>query len=152
MTDFQVKGGNGRAYFPLREKSKEIENKRRDALAAKGHAWAKEEAMPNGDGFVMVSKRFVDFLTEALERNDKEDFRVNYKFWHEKQEDGRTVVKFQDASYMWSSPGAGNRYTDLRTFDQDEKQGRPHEHLEHSSSAAGPHDAEDVFEDEDIPF
>jgi hypothetical protein len=145
----KVAGGNGRGYFPMGERSKEIENKRRDALADAGHTWAKEEPFPNGDGYIMISRCFVDFLDEAVDRNNNEDFRLNYKFWKEAKEDGGGTIKFQDSQYMYTEEGVGNRYQDFRNFKKDWQP-------KHSTGTAMPDDdfgtpPADEFDD-DIPF
>jgi len=133
MTDFKVKGGNGRGFFPLSGKGKENEDRRREALVEKGNTWVNTTDYPSGDGFLMVDKRFVEFLKEALDRNNDEDFRCNYQFFRVEKGDGEFTLKFQNAYYMYTEPGVGNRYQDLRTFD--------------------PTEDEDGFEDDkEIPF
>tara|TARA_Y100000996_G_C22374463_1_gene582415 strand:+ start:154 stop:603 length:450 start_codon:yes stop_codon:yes gene_type:complete len=142
----QVAGGNGRGYFPLSAKSAEIENKRRDALADAGHTWAKTEPFPDGDGYIMVSRCFVDFLDQAVERNDNEDFRLNYKFWKNDTEvEGGANIAFKDSQYRYTEEGVGNRYQNFRDF---KKEWKP----KHSSAVDDFSEAEDVLEDDDIPF
>ena len=145
-TKKKVAGGNGRGYFPLSEKSREIENKRREALADAGHSWAKNEPFPNGDGYIMISRCFVDFLDQAVERNDNQDFRLNYKFWKSDTEaEGGANIAFKDSQYRYTEEGVGNRYQSFREFKKDWQP-------KHSSDSDGFGAAPDDDFDDDIPF
>lgn len=145
-TKKKVAGGNGRGYFPLSEKSREIENKRREALANAGHTWAKNEPFPNGDGYIMISECFADFLKQAVKRNNRKDFRLNYKFWKNDTEvEGGAQIAFSDSQYRYTEEGLGNRYQNFRDFKKDWKP-------KDSDDDDGFGDAPDDDFDDDIPF
>ena len=161
MSNFQVAGGNGRGYFPLSKQSLERENKRREALRSKGHAWVDDEPMPNADGFVMGSKEFAEFMSYLSEKNDGKDYRLNYKFRFRFSQNGEDTTKdfekrlaksgvsikleFDSVFGQWNE-GDQKQYLSLREFKNGETGGKAE-----TKSSPPPKD-ESVFEDDDMPF